>query len=70
MTELLKPFHFWRENGATNDFERLYVENFPDLYARGQEALEKIVLAGADWGNMPVGFLLANLAAENFWQTS
>ena len=69
LTELLKPFHFWRENGATNDFERLYVENFPDLYARGQEALEKIVLAGADWGNMPVGFLLANLAAENFWQT-
>lgn len=69
LTELLQVFHYLLEKGPLNDFERLYVENFLDIQQRGQEALEKMALAGADSKSLPHAVLLGNLSADNFWQT-
>lgn len=68
LTELLQVFHYLLEKGPLNDFERLYVENFLDIQQRGQEALEKMALAGANSQSLPQAVLVGNLSANNFWQ--
>ncbi|MGI6605665.1 MAG: hypothetical protein ACOX2X_01170 [Peptococcia bacterium] len=69
LAELWQANHLLQETGAGNDFERLYLENFPDVYQRGQEALEKMVLAGAELlPDSAEGILVGNLRAENFRQ--
>lgn len=70
LSGLWQAYHLLQETGAVNDFERLYLENFPGVYQRGQEAIEKMVLAGADLSqNLAEGLLVGNLSAENFRQT-
>lgn len=70
LAELWQVYYLFQERGADTDFVRLYLENFPDVYQRGQEALEEMVLAGAELSpNLSEGLLVGNLEAENFWQT-
>jgi CotS family spore coat protein len=67
LAELWQVYYLFQESGAGNDFARLYLENFPDVYQRGQEALEKMVLAGVELSpNSSEGLLVGNIEAENF----
>lgn|GEM_PF-4248156 len=51
LTSLLTLFGMLKQERVRNDFERLYVENFDFLYSQGQEALQKMVMAGCGAGH-------------------
>ncbi len=70
LTELLMAFQYLKDKRPGNDYERLYIENFSNVYQRGQEAIQKMVLAGANTSNdLSHVYLVGNLRAENFGGT-
>ena len=70
LTELLMAFQYLKEKRTMNDYERLYLENFSDVYQQGQEAIQKMALAGTNTPrDLPNRYLVGNLRAENFGGT-
>lgn len=70
LTELLALYHYLLERRLANDYERLYVESFEDFYYRGQEAIQKMALAGCDAeDSCKEGFLVGNFLPENLLKT-
>jgi len=70
LTELLIFYCYLQEKRLANDFERLYVENFEDFYERGQQAIQRMVLASSSSDNSgEEGFLIGNFLPENMLET-
>jgi CotS family spore coat protein len=71
LTELLAYYQSLKGKRLTNDYERLYVENFGEFYNRGQEALQKMVLAGFERESpAEAHILVGNLCEENLCKTA
>jgi len=70
LTDLLYFYHYLQERKLVNDFERIYVENFAGFYERGQQAIQRMVLAGSDSeNNLEPGFLIGNFLPQNMLET-
>lgn len=70
LTKLLAFYRYLLEKRLANDYERLYVESFEDFYRRGQEAIQKVVLAGCDTeDSCGEDFLVGNFLPENLLET-
>jgi hypothetical protein len=70
LKELLIFYRYLQEKRLANDFERLYAENFEGFYERGQQAIQRMVLASSsaeDSGE--AGFLIGNFLPENMLET-
>lgn len=71
LRELVVYNSYLQEKRLVNDFERLYVENSEDYYQRGQEAIQRMVLAHCSTEeSCPAGFLVGNFTAENILETA
>lgn len=46
LAHLIKYYNEFKQRRSYSDFERIYLENFSFIYDQGQEALQKIVMAG------------------------
>jgi hypothetical protein len=65
LTDLLFYYKYLNSKRLINDFERLYVENFEDIYNRGQEAIEKMIMAGYDPSNQSESTVLVRNFLDN-----
>jgi len=66
LTELLFFYQYLSDKKLINDYERLYMENFKTYYNRGQEAIEKMVMAGYNPSNKAQTIvLMGNFLEEN-----
>lgn len=70
LTELLQYARDLLERRLVNDFERLYVESVTAFYERGQEAVQKMILAGYSTADScKVRPLIGNFLPENIVNT-
>ena len=56
LNKLLCFYRYLQEKRLANDFERLFVENFEGFYERGQQAIQRMVLASSSLEESEEGF--------------